>query len=140
MKAFASVFGLIVALALQSSGAWALTCAISVDIPSLEKPSAAMQQLDPKFRQQIEAQMRQRFDAQTRERFGAADIVAEAKVMSLGETARMAWSSSQLVEVVVTRYLRTPSIKQIQDRYFITAAPDAMHVNDPILFFARAEP
>jgi len=139
MKAFVWVIFLI-ALALNSSSAWALSCAMSYDIPSLEKPSAAMQQIDPQLRQQIEAQMRERFDAQTRQQFGAAEIVAEAKVISLGETAQMMWSSSQLVEVVVTRYLRAPSIKQIQDRYFITAIPNALHVNDSILFFAGAEP
>ena len=66
MKAFVLVFGLI-ALALKSSGAWALSCAISYDIPGLKKPNEAMQQLDAKLRQQIEAQMRQRFDDQTRE-------------------------------------------------------------------------
>jgi len=133
MKAFALVFALL-ALTLQSNGAWALECGVSV------APPEPIQKMDPQRRQQIEAQMRERFDAQTRAQFGAAQIVAEAKVMSLGETGRMTWDSSQLVEVAVTRYLRTPSTKQIQDRYFITAVPDALRINDSILFFARAEP
>jgi len=132
MKAFASVVGLIFALALNSGDAWASSCAIRIDIPSFEMPSAAMQQIDPQLRQQIEAQ--------TREQFGAAEIVAEAKVISLSGTARMDWTSSQLVEVVITRYLRAPTAKQVQDRYYITAIPDALHVNDSILFFARTEP
>ncbi len=132
MKTLALVFGLL-ALTLQSSSAWAFECA---SVP----PPEPIQKMDPQRRQQIEAQMRERFDAQTRAQFGAAEIVAEAKVMSLGETGRMTRNSSQLVEVAVTRYLRTPSIKQIQDRYFITALLDALRINDPILFFARAEP
>ena len=120
------------------SGAWALTCAISYKIPSLKKPS--VQKFDAQWRQQIDTQLREGFDAQTRRQFGAAEIVAEAKVVGLGEVLRSGWSSSQLVEVIVTRYLRAPLTKQARDRYHITAAPGALKVKDTVLFFAHAEP
>ena len=138
MKAIPWFFGLFVGLCLSSSGALALSCASSFDIPT-EKPADFRHQIDAKLRPQIDAQMRQRFDDQTRQQFGWAEIVAEAKVISVGETANMQWTSSQLAEVAVTRYLRAPSIKQAHDRYHITAAPDSLKVNDNVLFFASAE-
>ena len=131
MKAIRWFFGLIVGLCLSSSSAFALTCAVSINIPTTEKA--------PEGLQHIYAQMRQQFDKQTREHFGAADIVAEAKVVGLGDVLQSSWSSSQLVEVLVTRYLRAPLTKQVHDRYHITAAPGALKVNDTVLFFARAE-
>ena len=137
MRAIVSFFGLFVGLCMCVSGAWALTCAISYKIPSLEKPS--VQKIDAQWRQQIDTQLREGFDAQTRRQFGAAEIVAEAKVVGLGEVLRSGWSSSQLVEVIVTRYLRAPLTKQARDRYHITAAPGALKVNDTVLFFARVE-
>ena len=108
MKAIPWFFGLFVGLCLSSSCALALSCASSFDIPTAASP--------PEYKQQ--------FDDQTRAQFGAADIVAEATVVRLGETAQMEWTSSQLVEVAVTRYLRAPLIKQAHNRYHITAAPD----------------
>ena len=139
MKAIPWLFGLTVGLCLSSSSAFALTCAISVAIPTTEKPADVEHQIDAEWRQQMDAQMRQRFDAQTRAQFGAAEIVAEAKVVGLGEILRRSWSSSQLVEVIVSRYLRAPLTKQVHDRYHITAAPGELKVNDTVLFFARAE-
>lgn len=139
MKAIVSFFGLFVGLSMCVSGARALTCAISYKSPSLEKPSEAMQKMDAQWQQQIEAQMRKQFDAQTRKQFGAAEIVAEAKVVGLGEVLKSSWSSSQLVEVNVSRYLRAPLSKQVHHQYHITAAPDSLKVNDTVLFFARAE-
>lgn len=137
MKAIAWVYGLFVGLVLNSSSAFALSCA--VDIPLPPEANDGRPPIDAKLRQQIDAQMRQRFDDQTRAQFGAAEIVAEAKVISLGETTNMQWTSSQLVEVAVTRYLRAPLTKQVHDRYYITATPSALKVNDTVLFFARAE-
>ena len=137
MKAIPWFFGLIVGLCLSSSSAFALSCA--VDIPLPPEANDGRPPIDAKLRQQIDAQMRQRFDDQTRAQFGAAEIVAEAKVISVGETGNLQWNSSQLVEVAVTRYLRAPLIMQAHNRYHITAATDSLKVNDNVLFFARAE-
>ena len=123
MKAIPWFFGLFIGLCLSSSSALALSCVTTYDIPTAAS--------SPKHRQN--------FDAQTRQEFGWAEIVAEAKVISVGETADMQWTSSQLVEVAVTRYLRTPLLKQAHDRYHITVEPDSMQVNDKVLFFAIAE-
>ena len=123
MKAIAWAYSLLFGLTFTSSGALALSCASSFDIPTAASP--------PEYKQQ--------FDVQTRQKFGWAEIVAEAKVIGLGETANMQWTSSQLVEVAVTRYLRAPLIKQAHNRYHITAAPDSLKVNDNVLFFASAE-
>lgn len=123
MKAIAWVYGLFVGLALNSSGALALSCVGRIDIPTVAS--------SPEHRQS--------FDAQTRQEFGWAEIVAEGKVISVGETAQMDWTSSQLVEVTVTRYLRAPVLKQAHDRYHITVEPGSVQVNDKLLFFAVAE-
>lgn len=123
MKAIPWFFGLIVGLCLSSSSAFALSCVVSLDIPTVA----------------TSPEEKQLFDAQTRAQLGAYDIVAEAKVVGVGGIARTTWSSSQLVEVRVTRYLREPFAKQVDDRYHITVMPGSVRVYDELLFFANAE-
>jgi hypothetical protein len=104
----------------------ALSCAVSATMPSAK---------DPRWREQEVAM----FDAQTRARFADSELVADGIVVSLGETAYLEWTSSQMVGFKVSHYYRIPGDRQPSDIYNITATPNTLKIGQSILVFANPE-